>query len=328
MNEEYKPFHQSVTPRLFELIEKWQHNLTMERRLSSLTGEAYQMDMKEFMSFLSDYMEKTVDIGDLKKLTVTDFRSFLVYRAGQKASRASVSRGMSALRNFFKFLTRNDILENTAIMAVRTPRAAKILPKPLTPEDAKRFLEAAEELAREPWQGKRDKALYTLLYGCGLRIAEALSLNVGDFPLNGDAFTITGKGNKQRLVPLLPAVKSAVKAYLKVHPNPMPKEPLFVGTREDRINPGVVQRNVRAVRRYLNLPESVTPHALRHSFATHLLQGGGDLRTVQELLGHASLSATQRYTEIDMVHLQEVYEHAHPRAHLTDIEKHPDKTEE
>lgn len=316
MNEEYKPFHATVTPRLFEIIERWQHNLTMERRLSLLTGEAYQTDMKEFMSFLFDYMEKTIDVSDLKKLTVQDFRSFLVYRAGQKASRASVARGMSALRNFFKFLTRNDILENTAVMAVRTPRAAKVLPKPLAPNDALRFLQAAEELANVPWQGKRDKALYTLLYGCGLRIAEALALNIADFPLNGDAFTITGKGNKQRLVPLLPAVKSAIRSYLKVHPNPSPKSPLFVGTRLERINPGVVQRNVRAVRRYLNLPATVTPHALRHSFATHLLQGGGDLRTVQELLGHASLSATQRYTQVDMVHLQQVYEHAHPRAHL------------
>lgn len=313
-DEDYKPFSQTVTPSVKEWIDRWQQNLMLERRLSALTGEAYLMDMKEFMSFLFDYMEKMVDIGDLKKLTVSDFRSFLVFRAGKKVSRSTVARGLSALRNFFKFLTRNDVLENTAIMSVRSPRAAKILPKPLSVSDARRFLDAAVELAREPWQGARDKALYTLMYGCGLRIAEALSLNVGDFPRSGEAFTITGKGNKQRLVPLLPAVKTAVNAYIKVHPNPVPNGPLFVGTREDRINPGVVQRNVRAIRRYLNLPDTVTPHALRHSFATHLLQGGGDLRTVQELLGHASLSATQRYTEVDMVQLQEVYQHAHPRA--------------
>lgn len=316
MTTEYKNFHQSITPSLKELIDKWQQNLTLERRLSILTAEAYLMDMKEFTSFLSDYMEKLVDIGDFKKLTVSDFRSFLVFKAGQKASRASTARCMSALRNFFKYLRRNNILENTAIMAVRSARAAKILPKPLSINDARRFLEAAVEMAREPWQGARDKALYTLMYGCGLRIAEALSLDIKDFPRSGDAFTITGKGNKQRLVPLLPAVKAAVNAYIKVHPNPDPKSPLFIGTREDRINPGVVERNVRAIRRYLNLPDTVTPHALRHSFATHLLQGGGDLRTVQELLGHASLSATQRYTEIDVEHLQEVYEHAHPRAKI------------
>ena len=183
-------------------------------------------------------------------------------------------------------------------------------------EDAGRFLDAVEHLAQEPWQGARDKALYMLMYGCGLRIAEALSLNVGDISGAGDAFTITGKGNKQRLVPLLPIVKKTLQAYIKVHPNPKKTEPLFVGSRFDRINAGVVQRNVRVIRRYLQLPDTVTPHALRHSFATHLLQGGGDLRTVQELLGHSSLSATQRYTEIDMAGLQKVYEHAHPRAKL------------
>lgn len=316
MTSEYKNFPQTVTPSVKELIDRWQAHLTMERRLSVLTAESYLMDMKEFMSFLSDYMEKLVDVGDLKKLTVSDFRSFLVFKAGQKAARASTARCLSALRNFFKYLRKIDVMENTAIMAVRSARAAKILPKPLSVDDAKRFLDAAVELAREPWQGARDKALYTLMYGCGLRIAEALSLNIGDFPRLGDAFTITGKGNKQRLVPLLPAVKLAVNAYIKVHPNPDAKAPLFIGTREDRINPGVVERNVRAIRRYLNLPDTVTPHALRHSFATHLLQGGGDLRTVQELLGHASLSATQRYTEIDTVQLQRVYEHAHPRAKI------------
>lgn len=316
MTTKYKNFPQTITPSVKELIDRWQMHLTMERRLSVLTAESYLMDMKEFMSFLSDYTEKLVDISDLKKITVSDFRSFLVFRAGQKASRASMSRGLSALRNFFKYLRKIDVMENTAIMAVRSAKTGKTLPKPLSVNDARRFLEAAVELAREPWQGARDKALYTLMYGCGLRIAEALSLNIGDFPRSGDAFTITGKGNKQRLVPILPAVKSAVNAYIKVHPNPIPKSPLFIGTREDRINPGVVERNVRALRRYLNLPDTVTPHALRHSFATHLLQGGGDLRTVQELLGHASLSATQRYTEVDFTQLTKVYEHAHPRAKI------------
>jgi integrase/recombinase XerC len=201
-------------------------------------------------------------------------------------------------------------------MPVRSAHPAKVLPKPLSVEDAGRFLDAVEHLAQEPWQGARDKAMYMLMYGCGLRIAETLSLNVGDILGAGDAFTITGKGNKQRLVPLLPIVKKTLQAYIKVHPNPKKTEPLFVGSRFDRINPGVVQRNVRVIRRYLQLPDTVTPHALRHSFATHLLQGGGDLRTVQELLGHASLSATQRYTEIDMAGLQKVYDSAHPRAKL------------
>lgn len=316
MTEQYKNFQQTIDSNVADCIQKWHNNLVLERRLSALTGEAYLMDMKEFMSFLFDYQNSVVSLKDLKKLTISDFRSFLVYKASAKASRSSTARCLSALRNFFKFLARNEILENQAIMSVRSPHPPKILPKPLAVDEARRFLDAADHFAREPWQGARDKALYMLMYGCGLRIAEALSLNVADFPKSGDAFTITGKGNKQRLVPILPIVRKTVMAYLRVHPDPAPSAPLFVGARLERINPGVVQRNVRLIRRYLNLPDTVTPHALRHSFATHLLQGGGDLRTVQELLGHASLSATQRYTEIDMAHLQQVYEHAHPRAHL------------
>lgn len=311
--EQYKDFNQTTSSDLKAIIEKWQQSLLSERRLSLLTGESYLIDLKEFMTFLSEHLEKTININDLKGLTVTDFRSFLVWRVEKNASRSTVARGMSALRNFFKFLTRQDILENTAIMAIRTAHKAKVLPKPLTQKDAMHFLQAAHDMAKHPWQAHRDVALYMLLYGCGLRIAEALSLNIGDIPLDADAFIITGKGNKQRLIPLLPAVKKALRVYLKEHPFPQIGQPLFVGSRKERINPGVVQRNVRKIRASLGLPDTVTPHALRHSFATHLLQGGGDLRTVQELLGHASLSATQRYTEIDFTGLKNVYDKAHPR---------------
>lgn len=316
MTMEYKSISQTCAPKLAGVIEDWQKNLLSERRLSLKTGESYQRDMKEFMTFLNDHLEKEVSLSDLKKLTVSDFRSFLVWRSSQKIARSSIARGLSAVRNFFKYMTRNDILENTAIMAIRSARPGKTLPKPLSVTDAARFLEAAKNMARESWEAKRDVALYMLMYGCGLRIAEALDLDIGDFSSSAEALTITGKGGKQRIVPILPAVRKAVASYLKVHPTHRPTEPLFVGARGDRLNPGVVQRNVRFIRRALNLPDTVTPHALRHSFATHLLQGGGDLRTVQELLGHASLSATQRYTEITMEHLQEVYEHAHPRARL------------
>ena len=316
MTEQYKDFQQTTDTKVISAIEEWQKHLMLERRLSEKTGESYLMDIKEFTSFLYDYMSDAVSVKMLKNLKVSDFRAFLVERAKQKLSRASTARCLSALRNFFKFLAKEGIVENAAIMSVRSAHPAKVLPKPLSVEDAGRFLDAVEHLAQEPWQGARDKAMYMLMYGCGLRIAETLSLNVGDVLGTGDAFTITGKGNKQRLVPLLPIVKKTLQAYIKVHPNPKKTEPLFVGSRFDRINPGVVQRNVRVIRRYLQLPDTVTPHALRHSFATHLLQGGGDLRTVQELLGHASLSATQRYTEIDMAGLQKVYDSAHPRAKL------------
>ncbi len=316
MTTEYKSISQTCAPKLASVIEDWYKNLLSERRLALKTGESYQRDMKEFMTFLSDHFDKQISLADLKKLTVSDFRSFLVWRSNQKIARSSIARGLSAVRNFFKYMTRNEILENTAIMAIRSARPQKTLPKPLSVTDAARFLDAAQNMARETWEAKRDVALYTLMYGCGLRIAEALGLNKKDFESHTDTLVITGKGDKQRIVPILPAVRKAVLSYLKMHPLSRSEAPLFVGARGDRLNPGVVQRNVRLIRRALNLPDTVTPHALRHSFATHLLQGGGDLRTVQELLGHASLSATQRYTEITMEHLQEVYEHAHPRAHL------------
>lgn len=314
MTTEYKTIDETCSEKLKIHVDEWLKNLLLERRLSKKTAESYQMDIKEFFTFLFEHINDTIDLRDLKKLTVSDFRSFLVWRAELHISRASIARGMSAVRNFFKYLMRNGVLENNAIMAVRSARPGKTLPKPLSVTDASRFLEAVHKVSKETWEAKRDVALYMILYGCGLRIAEALSLNVEDFPLRGETFTITGKGNKQRIIPILPAVRKAVSSYLKTRPNSNGKSPLFIGSRGDRINPGVVQRNVRAIRRYLNLPDTVTPHALRHSFATHLLQGGGDLRTVQELLGHASLSATQRYTEITMEHLQEVYNSAHPRA--------------
>ncbi|MGN1062839.1 MAG: site-specific integrase, partial [Alphaproteobacteria bacterium] len=230
MHEQYKNFQQTIDANVADCIQKWHNNLVLERRLSLLTGEAYLMDMKEFMSFLFDYQNAPVTLKTLKNMTISDFRAFLVHRATQKSSRASTARCLSALRNFFKFLARQSILENQAIMSVRSPHPPKVLPKPLAVDEAQRFLAAADHFAREPWQGARDKALYMLLYGCGLRIAEALSLNIQDFPKTGDAFTITGKGNKQRLVPLLPVVKKAVTTYLRIHPNPIETAPLFVGS--------------------------------------------------------------------------------------------------
>lgn len=315
MTSEYKPFTETCDEKVRKWLSDWVDNLLFERRLSPKTGEAYETDLKELMSFLSEHLGHRVDATSLKKMAVSDFRAFLVWKTNQKIARTSIARNMSAVRHFFRYLTRNDILENTAVMAIRTARRAKVLPKPLSVEHARQFLQAAESMNRKSWEAKRDVALYTLMYGAGLRIAEALGLNIADFSQNTDALTITGKGNKQRLVPLLPAVRQALNTYLRVHPYRTEDAPLFVGARGDRLNPGVVQRNVRLIRRFLNLPNSVTPHALRHSFATHLLEGGGDLRTVQELLGHASLSATQRYTEVTTEHLQAVYQKAHPRAH-------------
>ena len=315
MTQEFNPFSVTATTKMSQEIEAWQKYLLTERRLSDLTGKSYLFDLKEFFDFLFQHLGHEVDVEDLKELKITDFRSFLTWRADQKVARASMARSVSCLKNFFRFLARENVVHNDAIMAVKSAKVGHGLPHPLTAEDAKQFLELAKDMAKTPWEGYRDKALYTLLYGCGLRISEALSLNVKDVTSNPNVLVITGKGNKQRLVPVLPAVHHELLLYLNHHPNPTPESPFFVGTRGDRINPGVVQRNVRIIRHAMGLPETVTPHAFRHSFATHLLQGGGDLRTVQELLGHASLSATQRYTEITTEHLEQVYEHAHPRAH-------------
>lgn len=314
MKTEYKPISETCEKKVNDIIQSWLDNLLLERRFSVKTQESYAFDIQDFMTFLQEHLGQKVSLSDLKKLKVADFRSFLMWETEQKKSRSSIARYLSAVRSFFKYMTRMDILENTAVMAIRASRKTKVLPKPLSVVDAGRFLEAAKSMNKKSWEAKRDVALYTLLYGAGLRIAEALSLNVRDFPMNADALVITGKGNKQRIVPLLPAVHKAMKAYLKANPYVRADAPLFVGARGDRINPGVVQRNVRFIRRLLNLPDTVTPHALRHSFATHLLQGGGDLRSVQELLGHSSLSATQRYTEITTEYLQDVYRQAHPRA--------------
>lgn len=314
--EEYKSLSLTVSSKLKDIIESWQKSLRFERRLSSKTVDSYLIDIKEFFHFLNEFFEKEIDISTLKKLTVSDFRSFLVWRSEHNVSRSSIARGMSTLRNFFKYGARKELFENQEIMTIRTGNRVKILPKPLSVDDAFSFLNAVKMVSKDSFQEKRDTALYMLLYGCGLRINEALSLDIKDFPLDRDAFTLLGKGNKERVVPLLPMVKKSVKDYLKYHPCSSSNAPLFVGSRGDRLNAGVVQRNVRVIRNYLNLPDSVTPHALRHSFATHLLQGGGDLRTVQELLGHSSLSATQRYTEITREQLIQVYEKSHPRARL------------
>lgn len=317
MTLKYNPLSATCDQKVYKAFVEWRDFLLFSRRLSPLTAEAYQADLTEFCAFLVDYKGEKVTLAMLKKLQITDFRSFLVERTGKKISRSSMARELSGLRNFFKYLTRTGVLENTAVMMVRSARLPKALPKPLSADEARRFLETAYEMSKKPLYKARDKALYLLLYGCGLRIAEALSLNVGDFPLEEDVFVIKGKGGKERIIPVLKVVQNAVRSYLRVHPFPDSKAPLFVGMRGERLNPGVVQRNVRAIRHKLNLPTSVTPHALRHSFATHLLQGGSDLRTLQELLGHASLSATQRYTEVTLAHLDKVYEKAHPRTKMT-----------
>ena len=229
-------------------------------------------------------------------------------------ARSSTARALSVLRSFFRFLERTDRARNDAIGAVRTPRLPHSVPKPVAAGDALAIVaQAGDTTRKKPWVAARDTALLLLLYGAGLRIDEALSLNEDRAP-SGDSLRVLGKGGKERIVPILPAVREAVAAYKRACPYVVPGGPLFLGARGGRLNAGVVQRELRRIRGALGLPETATPHALRHSFATHLLQAGGDLRAIQELLGHASLSTTQRYTEVDTARLVAVYNDAHPRA--------------
>ncbi len=296
-------------------IYDWRSWIAHERRASKHTLDAYSRDLAGFLDFLTPHLGGLPDLAALDALSVADFRAFLADRVNQGISHSSLARAMSTLRSFFRFLDRNGLLHNAAIAAVRTPRPPPPLPRPLSEDEALDVINAAGATNRKTWLGVRDTALFTLLYGCGLRIDEALTLNRRDAP-RADTMMITGKGGKQRVVPVLPVVIEAVASYLKACPFAVaPDGPLFLGARGARLNPGVVQREMRRLRAVFNLPETATPHALRHSFATHLLGAGGDLRAIQELLGHASLSTTQRYTEVDAEALLRVYDAAHPRAH-------------
>lgn len=295
-------------------IENWQRWIADEKRSSANTLSAYSRDIAAFFRFLNDHLGALASLSDLNDLAAADFRSFLAHRAAAGISHSSNARAMSTLRSFFRFLDRAGLVSNATLTAVRSPRPKAPIPKPIAAAEALDLIQAAGSLSDTPWIAKRDVALFTLLYGCGLRIDEALSLNRSQAP-ETDTMRVTGKGNKERVVPVLPIVCDAIAHYLTACPfSPPPEGPLFFGARGGRLNAGVVQRQMRKLRGLLGLPATATPHALRHSFATHLLGAGGDLRTIQELLGHASLSTTQRYTEVDAEKLIAVYEDAHPRA--------------
>lgn len=314
MTTQFNPLSETTDKNVRKILSNWCEYLSVQRNLSDKTVSSYMEDMKGFFDFLFSSFSQPVDEKLLRDLTITDFRSFMAWRHQNQADRTTVARGVSALKNFFKYLMRQNILKNTSVMSIRSARPHHHLPHPITSNQAEDFLKTAFELHKYPWSGWRDKALFTLMYGCGLRIAEALSLNVKDVTPMPEVLCIRGKGNKERLVPVLPRVQKTLQTYLDHHPYPRPDYPLFVGFHGDRINPGVVQRTVRKIREKLSLPETTTPHALRHSFATHLLENGGDLKSIQELLGHKTLSATQRYTQITTRDMQRVYQKSHPRA--------------
>ena len=293
-----------------QLIALWQSWLLNERRYSPHTLDAYSRDLSGFFDFAAEHLGKVPETADLAKLEVRDFRAYLSQRAARHIDKSSLARELSTLKNFFKWLARYDILRNPALSVIRTPRRAKVLPKALEVNDTFNVIDEAQNLASNSWQGLRDTAIFTLLYGCGLRISEALSLNVGDIG-NNDFLRIKGKGNKERIVPLLPVVVENINKYLAECPyQPKQGEPLFLGARGDRLVPRIIQRQMQKIRAYLGLPDNLTPHALRHSFATHLLAEGTDLRSIQELLGHASLTTTQRYTDVQIETLKKEYDKA------------------
>jgi integrase/recombinase XerC len=294
----------------------WLRFLGNERRMSPKTLEAYRRDVSQFLDFLAGHLGDAPTLKQLAKLTPADVRAFMAARRGEGLSSRSLMRVLAGARSFARFLERNGKGKVGALAAVRAPKVGKTLPKPLAIAAAKRISDTdlREGETRAPWIVARDAAVLALLYGSGLRISEALSLKRKDFTAS-DAITVTGKGNKTRMVPVLPQVVKSVERYIALCPLDLPAGgPLFVGARGGPLSPRIVQLAMARLRGALGLPDTATPHALRHSFATHLLARGGDLRAIQELLGHASLSTTQIYTAVDSERLLEVYSSAHPRA--------------
>jgi integrase/recombinase XerC len=300
-------------------MARWLSHLGAERRMSGKTVEAYERDARQFLEFMAGHLGGAPALSELARLTPQDVRAFMAARRAGGIGGRSLMRALAGVRSFARFLERNGKGKVGALAAVRAPKVPKTLPKPLAIVSAKRVTDAGERAGeeREPWILARDAAVLALLYGSGLRISEALGLARGDVPVPGkaDAITVIGKGNKQRMVPLLPQVSQSIADYVALCPYNLPADSsLFVGARGGPLSPRIVQLVMERLRGALSLPDSATPHALRHSFATHLLARGGDLRAIQELLGHASLSTTQIYTAVDTDRLLEVYRNTHPRA--------------
>ncbi|MET0943048.1 MAG: tyrosine recombinase XerC [Mesorhizobium sp.] len=306
----------SARQDLLDARVDWLKALGLERRLAALTLDAYERDTRQFFQFLTGHCGGPPGISDIKELRTADLRAYLAWRRSSGAGARTLGRGLAGVRSFLRFLERRGIANAAGAAALRAPKQPKSLPKPLTAADAKRVVSSGEQLAEEPWIAARNAAVLTLLYGSGLRISEALGLSGAELTGSGDSvLRVTGKGGKTRLVPVLPVALQAVAEYRRLCPYHLaPEGLLFRGARGGPLNPAIVQREMQKLRSALNLPPTATPHALRHSFATHLLGRGGDLRTIQELLGHASLSTTQIYTGVDTARLLEIYEAAHPRA--------------
>ena len=302
-----------ISPACRDALEGW---LTHRKALDNVaenTVEAYRGDVLGFLSFLTGHRGETSGLGPLAGIKPTDMRAWMAHERKRGVSARSLARALSAGKNFYRWLSEREGFEPTAVLATRSPKFQKKLPRPLAVDAAKAMIDTVETQANADWIAARDAAVLTLLYGCGLRISEALSLTVADTPLP-DVLRIIGKGGKERLVPVIAPARVAVDRYLAAQPFTLqPEDPLFRGKRGGALSARLIAKAMESARMQLGLPATATPHAMRHSFATHLLEAGGDLRAIQELLGHASLSTTQAYTAVDTARLMEVYDRAHPK---------------
>ncbi len=296
---------------LHSLTKQWLTDLKHLKNFSSHTITAYQHDLEHLIQFLGQHLGETVSLNSFSKLTPSDLRAWLSDRHRKGISTTSNARALSATKTFANYLAKTQNLTIHAILDMRSPKLEEKLPRPLSHQHITSLLN--NPISEVHWTNLRDTGAFTLMYGAGLRIGEALSLNYSDFPLP-TVMTLTGKGNKQRAVPILPKINTYIQSYLNQCPFTFQLDsPLFIGKQGKRLNPGILQTSMRKFRLQFNLPDSVTPHALRHSFATHLLDENADLRTIQELLGHSSLSTTQRYTNVSLQHLKDAYRKSHPR---------------
>jgi integrase/recombinase XerC len=299
---------------ILNLIDGFLVYLMTEKRYSQHTVNSYRIDLTYFLYFVKSHLKKTLSFETLQNLQHSDFREWMSHRNSAGLSNSSTSRALSAIKSLYKFLKKTAELNNPIIENLRNPKIKTAIPKAIDENNINAIIDNVDYMHDEEWEILRDVALLTLIYGCGLRISEALNLKRQDAPLKSDSLLIKGKGNKERLVPILPITQQRLKEYIKACPYGfLPNDYLFLSTRGKKYSPVLFQRVVQRIREMLNLPETVTPHALRHSFATHLLSAGADLRSIQELLGHTSLSTTQRYTKVDIKRLREIYKKTHPK---------------
>ncbi|UWR34261.1 tyrosine recombinase XerC [Sulfitobacter sp. W027] len=312
MSEKANPL--LISPAARDALQTWLAHQSALKDAAENTITAYRGDVTEFLTFMTLHKGDTQGLGALAKITISDMRAWMAStRSGGVGSR-SVARKLSAVKAFYRWLAEREGFEPTAVLLARSPKFQKKLPRPLAEDAARALIDCVETQARAPWVAARDVAVLTMLWGCGLRISEALALKGGDAPLP-NSLRIIGKGGKERVVPVLPAARAAVEDYLALCPYPQePHAPLFRAIRGGALGARAVAQVMADARMQLGLPATATPHAMRHSFATHLLDAGGDLRAIQELLGHASLSTTQAYTAVDTARLMEVYNNAHPKA--------------